>query len=207
MKIYATVEIRNGERLRDDGSYMTNADRKGPQPMPINDTIWFAEPSAPGPWDRRNMGQFCIDCATQAEAEDVMDDAGPSEGATTLRIVWERTPFTAEELATIQKRVPDDDPILPIPTMSYAEFKAATLPENSAFVIAMAVDYRDFHAGRVSIGEQLLVTAPERDRAAIEKAITEDARFRDSFEAERVEYAKRLVREEDLPRREEVTRG
>lgn len=207
MKVYASVEIRNGTRLRDDGSYMTNADRGGRQQHPINDSIWFAEPGQPKEWDRRHMGQFCIDCATQAEREKVMMEACPREGVTTLRIVWDRTPFSDQEKATIQRRIPDDEDIPPIPTMTYDEFKAATLPENSKHVLDEAVATVEVLTRRILIGEELLAGAALRDRPKIQVKIERDTSERNFYESLRIEFSKRLAREEDLPRRTEVTRG
>lgn len=215
MRVYACVEIRNGTRLRDDGSYMTNADRAGSQPQPINDDIWYVrEGTEPGKGDRRRFGYFAITVADRRKAMVAADYAAHNELAHTLRLIWDRTPFTASEIAAIQDRIPDDDPLPPIPTMTFAEFKAATIPCNSEWVKARATEARDYHAGRIRISEELLAQFPSvigGEEAVRHRTISDSLvmhrRFRDESEAKRVRFSKRLLREEPIARRAETTRG
>lgn len=200
MDVYVSVEVYDGHR---DG--MPREERPGKGPEFLNDDIWFASADRPSEWDQRYMGYFAVLCADKGEADKVIDNCHREEGAPTLRIVWSRTPFTAEELAAIQRIVPKG-PLPVIPRMTYAEFNAAAIPVNSKYVENVAKVTRDSHEAAKATAQVMVDGATNNAvRTKWQTIVDAEEAGRQKYDALYVEYSKRVLREEPAtPRRAEI---
>lgn len=191
MDMYVQVEVYDGHR---DG-YPRSA-RPSDVSQPRNDYILNCNEAAPGEWDRRNQGFFCVVCDTDAEIEELRDDCTQeaSHGHHSDRIVWSRTPFTRAEFDAILLPVADRDPLPDIPRMTYAEWVAAMLPINSVACQAGSESMENLHAKGKADAEKILATetarlgtVPLADRKFVELLIA-DAQELVASHAEKVIY-------------------
>ena len=202
MDVYVRIEtednFRNGRR---------NDNPQSLKPPCRNDDIWFADIVKPGDDDWRANGYFRVLCTTRDEVERVVqacDRNADGEGFFIRRVVWDRMPFTAAQLLLIQE--PFAGPMQVIPRMTFNQFYASTLPQNSARLEGILGAARDELNVEKAAALAAAAAEPEGER---KQAHLRDADKADGIsrarEEQRKRFAMRITREETgVPRRVRV---
>ena len=191
--VHVRIEIYDGHR---EG--MRREERPVTKPKPRNDFIWHAQEAAPSPSDWRYHGYVRVTCETSNEVRSVLRDCKEfiASGHYARRIVWARTPFTDQQLQRIQRPITDTT-LPPIPRLTFAEFRLATLPMHSQMIADYYEAERDRYAAAKAYAEQEAAaskTDEARDVWLQHASVSEEIRA--DREDERTRYA-RMVSKED----------
>jgi len=202
--VYVRIETEDNFR---DGKRNDNPLSSKPQCR--NDDVWGASETAPGEWDWLNAAWIAVQCSTRSQVDRLLQDCdrcNDSEGFFSWRIVWDRTPFSALQLERIQTRGAAVDAHPTIPTMTFAEFNASIIPQNSvlleSYVASLKASYaaeRDAAIQRVNAA----TTDTEREWHQLQVTLMDD--LVNEVEARRKRFANRIAKEEPaVPRRQRV---
>lgn len=197
MDVHVRIETYDGHR---EG--MRRDDRPVRKPKPRNDYIWHAQEAAPGPYDWRYHGYVRVICQTRSEVRSVLRDCNEflASGHYARRIVWSRTPFTDPQLRRIQRPIPaaiTDENLPPIPRLTLAEFRLATLPMHSQMVADYYAADRDGYAASKALAEQMAAESEtDADRDVWLLRVEDAEEVRAAREVERARYATLVAKEE-----------